>query len=197
VRTTVAAAVAALALGLAGCSDSGQPSPPPTPDQPTTTSSPADTSPTTEAAPTTEAPSETASTNLPPEATEDSEAGAEAFALHYIELINQTGQNPERGVLEPLADETCKTCKNFAGNVEYLITNGLHNDGPAARVHDARAVDLGSTTNVEVTFDQLQVDVVDADGEVSHSYELEENVTFVFRLAYRDGWVIQEIRVAE
>ena len=196
-RTTVAAAVAALALGLAGCSDSGQPSPPPTQDQPTTTSSPADTSPTTKAAPTTEAPSETASTNLPPEATEDSEAGAEAFALHYIELINQTGQNPEPGVLEPLSEETCKTCKNFEENVEYLIANELHNDGPAARVHSVNAVNLGATTNVELTFDQLQVNVVDGAGDVAHSYELEENVTFVFRLRYQDGWLIEEIRVAE
>ncbi len=195
-RTTVAAAVAALALGLAGCSNSGQPSPPPTPDQPTTTSSPSDTSPTTEAAPTTEAPSETTSTGLPPEATEDSEAGAEAFALHYIELINQTGQNPEPGVLEPLSEETCKTCKNFEGNVDYLITNSLHNDGPAARVHGARAVDLGQTMNVHVELDQLEVDVVDQDGEVANSYELVEGVVFVFQLRYSDGWTIEEIRVA-
>lgn len=199
-RRTMAAAFTVLALGLTGCSDSGQPSEPPTPSEPLTTSSPttSDDAPTTEPAPPpeTESPSETASTEIPPEATEDSEAGAEAFALYYMELINVTGQDPQAGVLASLASDGCKTCLNFEKNVEYLLSNGLHNNGPAAEVHEAEAVDLGTTTNVEVTFDQLQVDVVDDRGEVANTYELVENVVFVFQLSYQEGWKVDEIQVA-
>lgn len=195
-RTTVAAAVAALALGLAGCSNSGQPSPPPTPDQPTTTSSPSDTSPTTEAAPTTEAPSETTSTGLPPEATEDSEAGAEAFALHYISLVNQLGREPRSGILEPLSADGCKSCANREEAVRYSETHDEHIDGETFEVVDSVALHNPSTNRAEVRVQvkQPELNVRNQGGDVVRTVPASEG-TLVFDLAWDQAWFIQEITV--
>lgn len=196
-RTTVAAAVAALALGLAGCSDSGQPSPPPTPDQPTTTSSPADTAPTTEAAPpTTESPSETASTDLPPEATEDSEAGAEAFALHYIYLINQTGKRPEVGVLEPLGADGCKSCQNHEESVTYAAEHGQTLQGDTFEIDQSSALYYPEGQSAVVRVDVTQPEQhYFQDGEPTDRKLDAARATLVFRLVWDDGWLVQEITV--
>lgn len=198
-RTTVAAAVAALALGLAGCSNSGQPSPPPTPDQPTTTSSPADTAPTTEAAPpTTESPSETASTDLPPEATEDSEAGAEAFARHYLDVLNALSQNPSTGELTKLSADACRTCANFEAAISGLQERGERTNGPVAEVKSATAVMIGQDAHATVSITQLGPETLAADGSTATPSASPESVDLVFRLEWTGtAWIVNEIQVAE
>ena len=50
--------------------------------------------------------------------------GAEAFAIHYLEMVNYTGRHPEEGLLEPLAAEGCKSCANHEEAVAYGVEYG-------------------------------------------------------------------------
>jgi cytoskeletal protein RodZ len=183
-------------------SETGPETTSPTSDEMSTTSEPATNSPPDDETTTTSPPDDEATTSqaagipeLPDEATEDSEAGAEAFALHYIDLINATGIEPQTGVLEPLATDNCASCDNYEANVEFLASENLRNDGPAARVTETNSTFLGQTTRVEVTVDQLEVDVIDERGEIESGYEEVQGVLLVFRLAYRDEWLVEEITV--
>ena len=124
---TTASLLIVVGLSLSACSDDPEPADVPTPtdslttdaesetgpetqsptsDDVSATSEPATNSPPDDETTTTSPPDDEATTSqaagipeLPDEATEDSEAGAEAFALHYMELINATGLEPETGVL--------------------------------------------------------------------------------------------------
>jgi cytoskeletal protein RodZ len=222
VRTT-ASLLIVVGLSLSACSDDPEPADVPTPtdslttdaesetgpetqsptsDEMSTTSEPATNSPPDDETTTTSPPDDEATTSqaagipeLPDEATEDSEAGAEAFALHYMELINATGIEPETGVLEPLGADGCESCDNYEANVEFLASENLRNDGPAARVTETNSTFLGQTTRVEVTVDQLEVDVIDERGEIESGYEEVQGVLLVFRLAYSDEWLVEEITV--
>lgn len=201
-RRTMAAAFTVLALGLTGCSDSGQPSEPPTPSEPLTTSSPttSDDAPTTEPAPPpeTESPSETASTEIPPEATEDSEAGAEAFVKSFLETFNRLGQSPEDGVLSKFSRDNCETCSNLESAIEQLVSAGHRTSGPAISVHDVSAVNLGGTTRVEAHLEQLGGELLDENGEVVQTAEAGGEFVYVFTLS-RDGdqWLIDEVLIQE
>ncbi|MDQ3527701.1 MAG: hypothetical protein M3424_07455, partial [Actinomycetota bacterium] len=213
VRTT-ASLLLVVGLSLSACNSEPEPADVPTPTDSLTTDTESETATETEtpspddmettSEPPTSAPADDEETTtsqaggipeLPDEATEDSEAGAEAFALHYIDLINATGIEPETGVLEPLATDNCASCDNYEANVEFLASENLRNDGPAARVTETNSTFLGQTTRVEVTVDQLEVDVIDERGEIESGYEEVQGVLLVFRLAYSDEWLVEEITV--
>lgn len=170
-RSVLTVLVSSLAV-VAACSGDTEPADPPTPTDSltTVTASPpdTDTDTATETAPssTTESPTESPSESstepsteppttseaggvptMPEEAKEDTEAGAEAFALHYIDLINYTGMNPETGVLEPLAADGCKSCENHEASVAYGVENGDYLLNETFEVRDTVALfDASSST---------------------------------------------------
>lgn len=194
-------------LAVAGCGGNDEPAPMPTPEESLTTATavpPADDTEQTSTAPadddpTTSAPDDVEATSAPPDADidEDSEAGAEAFARHYIELINQTGMEPEEGVLEPLGAPGCKSCDNYAANVSYLVENGLHNSGPALTVESTESTVLGKNVFVLMDITQPPYDVVDADGNVEMSYEATSGKFKVDLTRAQDNWVVTGITVSE
>lgn len=124
---TVVAACVSLAL-LSGCEGSPKPSPPPASQDAltTTTATPTpdgdEVEATTEAAPTTEAPADAGPPEMPAEAKEQTEAGAEAFALHYIDYLDWAYRYGDPAELSSLSLRDCKSCAN--------LEDGVSVDGP-------------------------------------------------------------------
>ncbi len=186
-------------------SETGPETTSPTSDEMSTTSEPATNSPPDDETTTTSPPDDEATTSqaagipeLPDEATEDSEAGAEAFALHYIDLLNATGIEPQTGVLEPLAADSCDTCANYEGNIQHLQDNNLRNSGTAVIVRAASATLVGEGAVVFLEADQLAHDVIASDDTVARSYEEIQGATFQLDLGRGDGgWIVNKIAVQE
>lgn len=198
-RTPIAAAVASLGL-LAACDTSGEPSAPPTAQDAltTATSSPPEdevvTSELVTEEPTTEVPEAEGPPEMPAEAMEQTQAGAEAFVEHYVALINYTGSSPEIGLLEPLGGPSCESCRNHEASVEYAVENGDYLDK-----------DTWSLGAVESSFSEdaarIQVDLSQSaqpylrDGEpIDRALESAQE-TLIFRLDWDGSWRIQEITV--
>ncbi|GGK67812.1 DUF6318 family protein [Ornithinimicrobium pekingense] len=196
-RSVITAAVC-LAV-LAGCGGTPEPSPPPTSEDALTTATaePDVVEETTEAAPTTEAPEETAAPEMPEEAREQTEAGAEAFALHYIDLVNYTGMDPQSGLLEPLAADGCDSCENHEATVLYseqhdeTLTGELWTPNAVTSVvhSDEQAV-------IRVPVEQHAVDVLNNAGEVTDTTDSGQYV-LVFELEPADPWLVRGIQVEE
>lgn len=204
-KTTFVASCAA-ALVLAGCQGSSEPSPPPTSQDALTTT---DTAPTTAAPPddvevTSSAPEEDAAETtgasgppeMPDEAKEDSESGAEAFALHYVDLINYTSRHPEVGLLASVSSESCSSCSNRESSVSYSAEHGeqmkedLFIVGDSVSLHDPSA----STAMVRIDVEQVGQDVVNGDGDVVDTIT-KQHATLVFDLSWSNRWSVDEIRV--
>lgn len=201
-RLLATAALASAGLVLAGCTGDNAPAPPPTPDPaPTTqpaTTSPDDTdittatsSPTSDAVETTEA---SGPPEMPDEATENTEAGAEAFALHYIDLINYTGIQPQPGLLEEHSSEECGACLNHEQSVVDALGSGEMLNRDIWRVEDVVTLHQPglSTASSRIEITQMQQDVLDASGEPVDRVE-EAHGVLVFDLSYDSRWQIQEI----
>lgn len=194
---------------LAGCSGEAEPADPPTGEDALTS----ETAPTTDAAPTTEAPPddvvETSSPpdvvetteaagppELPEEATEDSEAGAAAFAEHYIAVINYTSKHPEVGLLESLSKDTCDTCHNFESTVTESVATGEVSRNDIFEITDTvslyRVAD--SEANVRVSTKQVEQDIFDPSGEVVDHLD-EATGTLAFAMSFDETWIIDDLRI--
>lgn len=206
-RVVAIAAAAGLVL-LAGCDNQTDPSPPPTTEDALTTATAAPTTPpddvdvTTDAAPTTAEPttSEPAADDgppeMPPEAQEQTQEGAEAFALHYIDLVNYTGRYPTLGLLEPLAQEECQSCANRVDAVAYGVEHGDHLRDDTFRPGEPMALLTEDSARVALPVTQLPQDFYRGDSVVDRRLSAEE-ATLVMRLIWNDGWSISEITVEQ
>ncbi|MGB3827777.1 MAG: DUF6318 family protein, partial [Ornithinimicrobium sp.] len=137
---TVAALSAAL-LATAACSGTEEASPPPTPQAALTTedsTSAPDGVAATTAAPAPDDAGQSAMVDGPPElpdaATEQTEAGAEAFVQHYIDVLNYASQNPDSIDLATLNTADCSSCFLFTELLDTLRTQQLRTTGPVFEV---------------------------------------------------------------
>ena len=200
---TTFAATCAVALILAGCQGGTEPAAPPTSQDALTTT---DAAPTTAMSDDVEATSEAigdadATTEaggppeLPDEATEDSESGAEAFALHYVDMINYTSRHPEVGLLEPLAAEGCKSCANHEDSVAYSEEHKERLSADLFEVFESIALHnpTESKATVRVAVSQVGQDVLGEDNKVVDQIQ-DREATMVFTMTWRDGWLVDEIQ---
>ncbi|OLT18315.1 hypothetical protein BJF80_15990 [Serinicoccus sp. CUA-874] len=200
-RTTVVAALAGLVL-LAGCDSSTEPSAPPT-------SQDALTTPTEEPSEDTEATSEPAETpeeatteepdadgapEMPEEATEQTEAGAVAFALHYVEVLNYAMSNPEVGLLEPLALDGCETCDNFEELVEYGANQEEVLAEPMAEVGEVTSIFTDDSARVAIPVTQNAQPFL-RDGQAVDRALEEQELSLIVRLQWEDAWRVSTITV--
>lgn len=134
---------------------------------------------------------------VPAAARKHTKAGAEAFARHYVDVINETGVHPKTGKLEPLATEGCKSCHNYAGNVSYLVKHDEHNAGPAAEVRRTSSRLAPPGMRAWVLLNQLPVRVLDRSGNVVRTEQRVNDVALVFDLGWKpgEGWRAKEIFV--
>lgn len=208
-----AAAAVGIVLLLTGCDSGAEPSPPPpSEDALTTTTEPVDdpvptTSPPPDDVEETTAPppldtSESTAVDdsgppeLPDEAQEDSESGAEAFALHYIDIINYTGRYPEVGLLEPLAAEGCLSCSNHEDAVAYMVDHGESVELDGLEVGEVAPLHKPGEglARVRVPTSQAAQPVLGNDGEIVDNVPAMD-ATLVLDLVWNDGWLVSEIRV--
>lgn len=208
-RTMIVPAALGLAL-LAGCDNSAEPSPPPSSEDALTTATAAPATPsdevevTTEAAPTTQAPAETeietataepqGAPEMPEAATEQTKEGAEAFALHYLDVVNYTGMNPEVGLLEPLGADTCQSCDNHEESVVYGVDNGDYLLQDTFTLGPPETVFTGEGARVSVPATQEEQDFYRGGEPIDRSVEHAEG-TLVVRVVWQDGWLVNEITV--
>lgn len=207
-KTMTLTMVAAGAL-LAGCSGEAEPAAPPPSEEALTTS---DTAPTTDAAPTTEEPPddvvettappdvvETTEAGGPPElpevATEDSEAGAAAFAEHYLDTLNYSTTTSTSGLIDDLGDPECQTCDNFRELVDSYTSKDQYSDGPVITFDELEARATGETMVILANVTQPIPDTLDRDGNVVESGQEPSSFDMAIRLHWvDDGWRILEIQ---
>lgn len=208
-RILAIAAATGLVL-LAACDNQTDPAAPPTTQDALTTSTttpaptPDDVALTTEAAPTTAEPTieapvaEDGPPEMPAEAEEQTEAGAEAFALHYIDLLNYTAENPEPDLLDKLASDDCGTCGQFSSTVDDLVANEEKYTSALAEYLKSTAVHTNETAVVSVNVDQPNLSVVDSTGEVLRTYPAASDLAMEFHLVWMNSsWLVDKIFLVE
>lgn len=132
---------------------------------------------------------------VPKPARMHTKAGAEAFARHYMTVVDRTGMHPKSGELEPLGLRECKSCDAYEGNVAYLEGNGLHNSGPAAKLRRSAVQDGDHGKDVFLKVDQLPITLLTKDGRVAESDPAVAGIVLVFHLKWTaGGWRISEIQ---
>lgn len=196
-RTAILAAIAGT-IALTGCTDSPEPAAPPTSQGALTTATtePAeDDAATSEAAATTEAPEADGPPQMPAQANEQTEEGAEAFALYYVNLINYTGTDPELGLLEPLAAESCTSCANHEESVAYAVENGQYLALEPLKIDKPTSIFTGDTSRVSIPVEQVAQAYLGEDGNPTDRDLPGEVATLVVRVLWEDGWLVSEITV--
>ncbi|MGB3185109.1 MAG: DUF6318 family protein [Ornithinimicrobium sp.] len=194
--------VLSLALGgLAGCSEE-KASPPPTPEDSVGATSDEDT------ATASSGPDDASSTSapvadpgipqLPPEAMEDSEAGAEAFAQFYMDLANYIGENPQSGILERYSNEGCSTCDVFEAQAEEFEANGNYYTGPAGIVQQVSALSNGAGYVADLDISVPAYRVLSSSGDVVETQEAGAEIRLEFDLVHdRQQFYVDEIYSVE
>ncbi|MGO0576902.1 DUF6318 family protein [Ornithinimicrobium panacihumi] len=188
--TAIVAAVVSLGV-LAGCQPEAKPSAPPTSEPALTTSTPAVTS---EPAPTTEAPAptteevevtsepEAGAPEMPEEALEPTEAGADQFVRHWISTFNYAYHHGEPELMDPLQAEGCASCEGLAGLLKEPSTESRY-----LTLHETTPIALPGSATVEADITQAAT-----------AKSKETSATAVFELVHEDDrWLVAEIMVAK
>jgi hypothetical protein len=153
--------VALLAVGA--CDGGGED--PPAPSTSTSTSSSVSSS--TSSPSTTTAPATVDPASLPPEARKHTPEGAAAFVKYYLQQVNEAWTKPVIGLLPPLSDKGCVTCKSFEDQAAALVTK-KHRYATAPATYRSFTPYDGAPSGrqyVRVLGTQHKVNVVDASGE--------------------------------
>ncbi|WP_462418886.1 DUF6318 family protein [Kytococcus sp. Marseille-QA3725] len=133
---------------------------------------------------------------MPAVAKENSEAGAEAFALWYVETWAHLFEHPAAGILDEHSGDGCKTCGRWIKQFAEAESTGEHAASPAVRVRDVDIRPLGDGKyEASVRFQQLSYDIVDRQGAVVQSMSPDGVTGFIPTLEYRDGWVVTDMPV--
>lgn len=209
-RVLAITAVAGLVL-LAGCDNQTDASPPPTTEDALTTATvapttpddadvtseePAAVEPTTEE-PTTQEPADDGPPEMPAEAQEQTEAGAEAFALHYLELINYTGMHPEVGILEPFGATACKSCESYEESVAYNVDHGDYLAQDTFALGTASTVFTDDSGRVAIPVEQLAQAFLRNGEETERTVNRAEANLIVRVIWETEGWLVSEITVEQ
>ncbi|WP_162801948.1 DUF6318 family protein [Ornithinimicrobium murale] len=135
---------------------------------------------------------------LPDEATEDSEAGAEAFAVHYVELMNYAAMAPDDELIGPLATDGCDTCAGFEGMMASYVNAKERAAGPLVDVGESRAREVGEETIVFLESVEKKPATLSADGATATESGDSTPFTMVLTVTFDEGqWLVSEIQVQQ
>ncbi|MEJ5914756.1 DUF6318 family protein [Pseudokineococcus sp. 1T1Z-3] len=186
-RSGPLALLAAAALTLSGCISEPEPGAPmPTSAAPApTTSLPPEASTAPDPAPTETAPT------LPPEATTNDAAGAEAFVRHWYDTLNYAYRTNDTGPLEAASRPDCEVCNSFVEDFDNLPA-GHRIDGGQVEVIDSVAPAPDGTGNVLVALATRQEAsrVIDANGDVVGETEGEDIALGAVIVRVDGGWLM-------
>lgn len=169
---------------------SGEPAPP----QTSTSSSATATSPSSSATPSSSG-TAAGAPGVPDAARQHTEAGAVAFARHYWDTVNKTAVEPKVDVLEKLATDSCKTCRNFAETVRSNVQDGQKFSGPEGKILESE----WRANAVWMKIEPMDVDLIDADtGAVVKHYPKDPVYIWVIDLRWTAaGWRVNSMQVAD
>jgi hypothetical protein len=195
VRFTAATVLCLALLSTASCGSDAEPSAPPTP---------ADSVGATSAAPREDTATETATHSatedatgapeLPDEAREQTEAGAEAFVEHYFETLNALGEEPKSSVLSAYEAPSCSACSVFSGTIEDLSEQGRSASGPFVEAQVTRMTVVEDTAGADVELRQLGPDIMNSEGDTVEEGAGEVDGSLLMELVWFDNaWMIAEI----
>ncbi|WP_131104079.1 DUF6318 family protein [Ornithinimicrobium sufpigmenti] len=189
----VAIAAAVGFVLLAGCDNQTDPSPPPTTEEALTTATTAPTTPpdevelTTDAAPTTVEPTTTEPVagdgppEMPAEAREQTQGGAEAFVRQWVVYLDHVYAGGEPATVLELSGPDCQSCS--------ALVDGVPDNPEGERTFEVL------TASGELIGDELAR--VETDLEVLRGSGQGEGV-LVFDLSFESGeWIVESIRVQE
>ncbi|UER54227.1 hypothetical protein HJG43_06365 [Kineosporiaceae bacterium SCSIO 59966] len=146
-----------LVLAAGGCSAGATEEP-----SPTTSRSVVTEQPTATASETVPAPPE-----MPAEAKEMTEAGADAFARHWFDVVEYAYATGNAEPLRALADPECEICNASIAEIESKTREGLHFEGVAIEVLTSAPAPKDSRgVIVTMSVQEVSSQVVTADGEV-------------------------------
>src|SRR6476660_7005518 len=161
----------AAALALGSASLLGACTTPPATDPPnsTSTSGSSGTSATSTSPPSTTATpqttSDSSSPSLPPSATENSAAGAQAFVDFYLKSLNEALKTADPERIRGLTEPTCKTCATWLTRTEALRNDGRHLVADLYTPTLITASEFGKdTSSVQVQGEQKGTSVVNREG---------------------------------
>jgi len=169
-------ALAGIAAGttlLAGCTGDDA-SADPSPDETSSSSEP--TEETTE--PDLEAP------ELPEAATEQSEAGAEAFVRYFVDVINHAQATGDAEAIAQVSEPDCGACTGFIDATNSAYESGGRIEGGTFTLTDVAPlpVDYGADAGFYLTIQIDEQTIFGADGPVQRAEPLE------YRIGAYPGW---------
>lgn len=176
----LAAAVAVVLLGAAGCQGNPKPSP-----LPSETSSP---SPSASASPTATPPA------LPDEARGTSEASAEAFVGYFFTTINYAVRTGDTKALRAASAPDCVSCSAIAGNVEKVYSAGgaIRGDGWSLRgTRLVQSTKRGAVLSLDVRL--LPETVITSLGASPTSNQGGKQPMTIHLVRGTDGWVTSQL----
>ncbi|MEJ5946583.1 DUF6318 family protein [Pseudokineococcus basanitobsidens] len=178
-RPLLPVVAATAALVLAGCSEPEPGSPLPTGGAVATSAAPTEatsTAPSVSASPTSDAtetptaePSAvpTEAPTLPPEATTNDAAGAEAFVRHWFDAVNFAYDNLDAEPMLAVSSDECDVCRQISSEVDEYRAQGLRVEGGTFALNEAVAPTPDGTgvTIVAVAYSQDPYRVISDNGE--------------------------------
>ena len=192
VRVALAAVV--LAIGVAGCSgDDPAPTTVPTAPSSAGTSEPAPTTPAATTPPPSPGPTPPPQPAL---SRQDSPAGAESFARHYIEVLDYASHTGDTSNLQRLGD--CGTCIAQAQGIKEFFAAGGSVVGGQIVIKDSDVVRfVSSAALVNVVYDQAAGKTIPGSGPTEATPALKSE-TFTLTLARTaDSWTVEKLQVLE
>ncbi|MCG8655846.1 MULTISPECIES: DUF6318 family protein [unclassified Yimella] len=129
---------------------------------------------------------------VPEAAKHKTDAGAIAFATYYNDLINDLGLKPMKAVLDPLANDTCKTCRGHEETIDSNVAKKNRFDGTQFILKRAYKRSDGT---IGLVVDLPAVNIVDSSGAIAQEFPKEPRQSRVFHLGWsKSGWRVNEIQ---
>jgi hypothetical protein len=176
------------ALGLAACNGGDDRPTTTTTSSTTSSSSTTSTSSTTTASPSTTTSATIDPAKLPPEATKQSEAGAQAFAKFYWQQAAESLVTNDASLVSAMAVPECKECGAFQRIVAKQRADGVHSKSSSYRIELVRTVDgSGAQYIISVAGKEVPVEKVDASGKVTSTSQ-PGLFSWATSVAWDGGW---------
>lgn len=132
--------------------------------------------------------------DLPPEARKHTPEGAVSFARYYLSQLNVAWTKPDDGVLPPLAESGCLSCKDLQSTAVELVAKGhRYRTNPITIRSAALLGDESGQTQVRVQMTQNRVDIINAQGGIV-STDAKKDFARTVAVVWRgNGWLLYGI----
>lgn len=133
---------------------------------------------------------------IPAAARAHTAAGAEAFVRFFLDQVNTAWTKPETGLVAPLGDSGCLSCKAFEEEAAELVAKHHRYAQPPGLYTKVEAV--GEPTKqgrryVKVTAIQQRVNIVDRSGKVVSTDPRKPLALTALTMWQGDRWLLYDI----